>query len=225
MSHDTPAVRPARGYSKGSVGTASSTAILDAARSLFLERGYDGVNLDEVGRAAGVSRQTVYNQFGSKEAVLRAVVDRHWTAVKAEVAAVFSRISAESQPADMLRGFATSLLRFVSETDQIAFTRLVIAESRRLPWLAQEFYEAGKSPLLVAFSNCLAEMTSMGVLQCPDPTLAAHQFFGLLQEFIIWPQVMAIGPAASAMPPHQVIVDEAVTMFVRRYGRLEPISK
>jgi TetR/AcrR family transcriptional regulator of autoinduction and epiphytic fitness len=109
-------------------GGSTSTTILDAARRLFLEGGYEGVNLEQVGRAAGVSRQTVYNQFGSKDAVFRAVVDRHWDAVRAEVAAVTSMPSSSAaDPEDVLRGFAQSLLHFVRGTDQIAFTRLVIA--------------------------------------------------------------------------------------------------
>ena len=41
----------------------SEDAILAAARTLFLDAGYDGVNLDRVAEAAGVSRQTVYNRF------------------------------------------------------------------------------------------------------------------------------------------------------------------
>jgi len=49
------------------------TALLDAAARLFVERGYHGVGLESVGKEAHVSRQTVYNQFGSKGGLLRAV--------------------------------------------------------------------------------------------------------------------------------------------------------
>lgn len=198
----------------------SPSTILDAAQRLFLERGFDGVSLDQVGKAAGLTRQTVYNRFGSKEAVFRAVVDRHWTAVKAEAETCFSEdLDEAAGPAEILRGYAAALVRFVTETDQIAFTRLVIAESRRQPWIAEEFYQVGKAPLVEAFSRCLTRMTDRKLLSCPDTTMAAQQFMGIVQEFIIWPQIMAIGSALKRLPSHRVVIDEAVAMFLGRYGQ------
>lgn len=47
--------------------------ILDAAERLFRERGLDGVGLEAVAGAAGVSRQAVYDKFGSKGGLLRAL--------------------------------------------------------------------------------------------------------------------------------------------------------
>lgn len=50
--------------------------ILDAANRLMLEAGYHGVGLDAVAEAAGVSRQTVYDRFGSKSGLLTAMITR-----------------------------------------------------------------------------------------------------------------------------------------------------
>jgi AcrR family transcriptional regulator len=47
--------------------------LLDAADALFVERGYHGVGLDAVARRARVTRQTVYNIFGSKAGLLAAL--------------------------------------------------------------------------------------------------------------------------------------------------------
>ena len=203
---------------ESATATASSVAILDAAQRLFLDAGYDGVSLEEVGRAAGVTRQTVYNQFGSKEAVFQEVVRRHWNTVRAETASAFSTMENLTHPAAMLRSFASALLRFVAETDQVAFTRLVIAESRRRPWIAKEFYRAGKEPILRAFAAALSAMAAKGMIRCAHPELAAHQFMGLVQEFVIWPKVMAIGDALAELPSNDLVIDEAVAMFLSRYG-------
>src|SRR5260221_14411202 len=51
-------------------GSDTHVAILEAARGLLEERGFYGVGLEEVARAAGVSRQAVYLQFGSKGRLL-----------------------------------------------------------------------------------------------------------------------------------------------------------
>ena len=69
----------------------AAAVILDAAQRLFLDDGYDGVSLEQVGRAAGVTRQTVYNRFGSKDAVFRAVIERHWRVVRARGGSLFLR--------------------------------------------------------------------------------------------------------------------------------------
>ena len=199
----------------------AASVILDAAQRLFVEGGYEGVSLEQVGRAAGVTRQTVYNRFGSKDAVFRAMIDRHWQAVKAEAKACFSdELDDVTDPAEVLRGYARALARFVTETDQVTFTRLVVAESRRQPWIAEEFYQVGKAPLVEAFAHCLTRMTQRKLLCCPDPVLAALQFMGIVQEFIIWPHVMAIGPALAQLPSHAVAIDEAVAMFLARYQQL-----
>ena len=196
----------------------TSQAILDAAQRLFLQAGYEGVNLDQVGRAAGVTRQTVYNQFGSKDAVFRAVMERHWEAIRTETAALFP-LPAETQadPEAVLRGFARALLRFVRDTDQIAFTRLVIAESRGQPWIADAFYRAGKEPVLKAFATVLSDLTRTGLLACERPEVAAHQFLGLVQEFVIWPHVMSIGDGLQALPSDADVVEEAIGTFMHRY--------
>ena len=211
--------QPKRREIKETSESASTRAILDAAQRLFLEAGYDGVNLEQVGRAAGVSRQTVYNQFGSKEAVFQEVVKRHWNAVRSETASAFAAMETiATSPAECLRNFARALLRFVAETDQVAFSRLVIAESRQRPWIADEFYRCGKEPILKSFAAALAAMARRGMIRCAHPEPAAHQFMGLVQECVIWPQVMAIGEGLADLPANDVVIDEAIAMFLSRYG-------
>ena len=202
-------------------GNNASTAILQAAKRLFLESGFDGVNLERVGEAAGVTRQTVYNLFGSKEAVFRAMVGLHWDEIARDSAAVLSTsLDPALGPTAILRGFGEAVIRFINGTEQVAFTRLVIMESRQRPWIAEEFYRLGKQPLLEGFTACLRRLNEAGVIACQHPEIAAHQFFGLIQEFAIWPHVMAIGPAAKAMPPLALVIDEAVLTFLSRYEAL-----
>ncbi len=198
----------------------SEDAILAAARDLFLRAGYDGVNLDQVAAAAGVARQTVYNRFGGKEALLRAMLRRHWGGMLAWADWVRESISAVTfdDPAAKLVQIAGAIYRFAEEGDQIAFTRLVVAESRTRPWIGEEFHRFGKAPTLEALTGVLAAMDAQGVIDCPRPDIAARQFLGLIQEFAIWPHVMAIGPAVSEIPARETVIAEAVATFLCRYG-------
>ncbi|MFG2001920.1 TetR family transcriptional regulator [Spirillospora sp. NPDC048911] len=51
-------------------------SLLDAAAELLVQRGYRGVRMQDVAAAVGVSRQTVYNEFGDKWGMAQAVVMR-----------------------------------------------------------------------------------------------------------------------------------------------------
>jgi len=55
--------------------TAQRARILDAARSLFASRGFDAVTMGDVAQQAGVVRATVFNQFGSKGALVEALTE------------------------------------------------------------------------------------------------------------------------------------------------------
>ncbi|MCH0557258.1 TetR/AcrR family transcriptional regulator [Streptomyces sp. MUM 16J] len=205
---------------QGAARARSRSKILSAAKALFLEGGYDGVNLERIASRAGVARQTVYNRFGGKEAVFRAVVEHHWASL--DLATLPSRfgegLGSGGDPAEFLRHFSHALLAFIDETDQIAFTRLVIAESSRIPWIAGEFHRLGKAPLLQVLASFLKRLCEAGTISCPSPSTAARQFLGLVQEFVVWPKVMAIDAGRTNIPPTDVVIEEAISTFLSRYG-------
>ncbi|GHE92363.1 transcriptional regulator [Streptomyces fumanus] len=208
---DVPAERSGRRRS------AADEKILRAAKELFLADRYDGVSLERVAERAGLSRQTVYNRFGSKEAVFREMVRYHWSAFADPDRRLGTR-EADTDAEEVLRGFAQSLQRFAEETDQIRFARLVASESCRLPWIADEFYRLGKGPLVAAFAGRLDDLVRRGRLRCPDTYLAARQFMGLIQEFLVWPRVMGFEAETAAQPDASVVIEEAVLGFLARYA-------
>lgn len=203
--------------SPGRRGSASKERILAAAKELFLAGRYDGVNLERVAEHAGVSRQTVYNRFGSKDAVFREMVRHHWSAFAGQDDRVLA-YGADASAEDVLFGFARSLRCFAAETDQIRFARLVVAESARLPWIAEEFYRLGKGRVVAAFVDRLDGLVRGGRLRCPDTYLAARQFMGLVQEFLVWPKVMAFEEETAVQPDADVVIEEAVRTFLARYA-------
>ncbi|HWS35964.1 MAG TPA: helix-turn-helix domain-containing protein, partial [Actinoplanes sp.] len=61
-----------------SKGDRREAAILDAARTLFAEQSFDTVTIDDLARAAGLSRTGFYFYFRTKSAVLTALMGRFW---------------------------------------------------------------------------------------------------------------------------------------------------
>lgn len=83
-------------------------ALLEAAARLFVARGYHGVGLETVAEEVGVTRQTVYNQFGSKAGLLVAV-----TAYVEDGAGLpehLSRVFAQTSGLDMLRAMLDTIV-------------------------------------------------------------------------------------------------------------------
>ena len=71
-------VKPRRRYDSSrrqEQAAGTRAAVLDAARRLFLERGYAATTVAAIAGEAGVSVETVYKAFGSKAGLVKAVVD------------------------------------------------------------------------------------------------------------------------------------------------------
>src|SRR6266568_4794015 len=53
------------------------TALVEAAAEVFARRGFDGASLEEIAEIAGFTRGAIYSNFGSKEDLMLAVVERY----------------------------------------------------------------------------------------------------------------------------------------------------
>ena len=89
---------------------ANRAAILDAARRMFLEHGYDAVTIRDVIRQTELASGTFYNYFKTKEDLLRTLVEEHVQKLTAELRRV--------------RGAARSLDEFVQGAYLAAFTAI-----------------------------------------------------------------------------------------------------
>ena len=73
-------------------------ALMDAAAEVFARRGFNGASLDDIADAAGYSRGAITFNFGSKEDLFIAVVERHNEAL---LGAYASLLSTQGQDADL----------------------------------------------------------------------------------------------------------------------------
>lgn len=192
----------------------SREAVVDAAERLFLERGFGAVSMDELAEAAGVARRTLYNQFASKEEIFRETL----LGVSGQLEDVLPPgVETQGDVEDVLRLIARAILQLHRRPGYLGFFRMAVAESRQFPWIAEAF-AAVMEPLMERFARYLAHLTAMGVLDCRNPVLAAHQFAGILNEFFLWPWMM--GRQGLPVPAEEVI-EETIRMFLRHY-RLAP---
>jgi TetR/AcrR family transcriptional regulator of autoinduction and epiphytic fitness len=193
-------------------GGGSRQVIVEAAQRLFLDRGFGSVSMDELAEAAGVARRTLYNQFASKEEIFREMLLR----VSAQLEGAFPPgIETEGDVEDVLCLVARMILELHKHPEYLGFLRMVVADSRRFPWIAEEF-AAVMEPQTERFVRYLAHLTAMGILDCRNPLLAAHQFMGMLNELSLWPWMTG---GESVPVPEKDIIEESVRMFLQHYRR------
>jgi AcrR family transcriptional regulator len=89
------------------------STILDRATALFYERGLDGIGVAELCAAVGVSKETLYRHFGSKDGLVRAVLETRSDRVTRWLAAAVE--SAGPDPADQLTAVFDALAQWYTE--------------------------------------------------------------------------------------------------------------
>ncbi len=107
--------------------------ILHAAETVFDSLGYGDATMEEVARACGMAKKTVYKFFPDKALLFWALVESH------DVAVIDSP-SADEPAEARLRRLLEDVAGAILSPRQITLTRLVIAESVKYPELAQRFY-------------------------------------------------------------------------------------
>jgi hypothetical protein len=122
-------------------------------------------------------------------------------------------IETQGDVEDVLRLIARVIVDLHKNPEYLGFLRMVVADARQFPWIAKEF-AAVMDPQTERLSRYLAHLTDLGILNCRNPTLAAHQFMGIINEFSLWPWMMGRdhGPASD-----EDVVEEALRMFLQHY--------
>ena len=186
--------------------------ILGAAMSVFLERGFEGASLDQIAIAANVSKQTIYNHFGDKASLFRAIclsLTEQVTAQLIPTAPPHQDVKAR------LARVGRVYLDLVLRTDALALHRIIIGEVTRFPDLGPVIYAEGAARATAALAAWLAAQPELAL---DDAEEAAENFFSLIKGNR---QIRALlGAAARHDEPSRArVVSQAVEMFLRAYGK------
>lgn len=155
-------------------------AILQAATTAFLSKGYAGTNMDEIAALAAVSKRTVYQHFTDKERLFTEIVLATTDEIDALVRLVSDSLTETQDVGADLRRLGGSLLAALMQPDLLRLRRLVIANADRLPELGRTWYENGFGRVLETLSASFEQLARRGLLRLDDPALAANHFVGQL---------------------------------------------
>jgi len=193
-------------------------AILEAATAVFLREGYLGAGMDEIARLADVSKQTIYKQFSSKEALFLEIV----TGLTNEGSdAVHLEIPELAPGGDLhayLEDYAERQLRVVLTPRLMQLRRVVIGEASRFPELGKALYESGPGRAMAAMTKTFQQLAERGLLRIDDAAVAASHFNWLVMSQPL-NQAMLLGdggiPEPAALHRHAA---ESVRVFLAAYG-------
>ena len=195
-------------------GGAKRRQIMDGARTVFLSGGFDGASMNDVARAAGVSKGTIYAYFDSKEQLFEALV-REDRSQQAERMCLFPR--EPGNPRVFLSEFGRRLVEMMTRPEMIAQLRVVIAATGKFPRLGRAFYDAGPCYGVAKLAEQLRALTVLGALEVVDAERAARQFIDLAKSGVF--NAVLFG-ALESVPPQDIeaSVNAAVDVFMRAYG-------
>lgn len=193
--------------------TTKRDTILSAAHDLFLAHGFEATSVDQIAERANVSRQTIYNNFDNKESLFRAL-----TGALADqlLAPLLDESLASGDVLRTLTILGERALWLSYEPSNVALYRLIVCEAPKFPDLAREIYDAGARRATSQLAQFFQRQTRAGVLNVPDPDLAAEQFFGMLHGHRHFRALLGIEDAQR--PSARDIAGQAAAVFVRAYG-------
>lgn len=196
----------------------SRAAVIDAAQTLFLREGYAGTTMEQIAALAGLTKRTVYNNYGDKDALFTRIVadvlafaESFARGLHEEFTVGITAVNLRERLDDLGRRLALGIVR----PEVIALRRLLIREARAFPNLGAEYFDRAPGQVLDALTSGFAHLARRGLLRVADPRRAAAQF-----AYLVAGEPLDRAMLVGTVPPEQHVVDcarEGVQTFLARY--------
>lgn len=195
----------------GPRGRARRKALLDAAAALFMEKGFEKTTLTDIISRAGGSRATLYEHFGDKEGLFRAMMEENSARIQDGLAAI--QADEQAPPEDGLTRFALHLVRALLEDSTIAIVRVLVSEGGRIPDIAESFFRIGPETAQRRLADYLERQTAAGALRVGEPEAAARGFIGMITGNILLRRLV-LPEQSLSMAEVDRYVGRAVALFL-----------
>lgn len=188
--------------------------ILDAAITLFCQQGFPLTSMDEVAKTAGVSKQTVYSHFGSKDDLFVASIES-----KCVVHQLTGDLLRDAnEPEKAITRFALQFGAMIVSPEATTVFKACVAQSETHPDVSRMFYEAGPKHVLGLLTRYLEQVQALG-----------HYDFGHVHHAAVRLCTMLFGelklrlelglPFDDLLAEREQYVQGCAAMFLRAYRR------
>lgn len=186
--------------------------IMDGARSVFMELGFDGASMGEIARAAGVSKGTLYVYFADKNRLFEAIVE-HETIEQGKAAFNFDPAR---DVETTLKDFGQAYIELLCRPGGGSATRTVMAIAERMPDVGRRFYDNVIALTINRLAAYLEARVAQGEVVIDNTQLAASQFMMTCQASLFMPFIFQAAPAPSQGDIARVVAS-ATRLFLAGY--------
>jgi len=182
--------------------------LCEAAAAVFLRDGYTAASMDEVARAAGMSKRTLYQVFSSKAALFEETI-----AATVAPIALDTELEREPDLRRALTGILTAAGNHLLAERQIGIFRLVIGERHWSPELAEVTHRVLMSRGSSALERRLVAEVAVGRLNLAHPQAAARMLYGMVLGSA---QIRMLLGVRHAIEPAEIagLAEAAVSLFL-----------
>src|SRR3981189_2726299 len=206
------AAHPTMLHLAGDEDSSKRRQILDGARKVFMDLGFDGASMGEIARSAGVSKGTLYVYFADKNRLFEAIVEEEML----DQQKVAFNFDPKRDVTVTLREFGQAYIQLLCRPGGGSAIRTVMAIAERMPDVGRRFYERVLAYTINRLAQFLDAKVKDGQLAIDDCELAATQFMQMCQATLFQPFIFQAAPAPSTERIARV-VDSAIRMFLAAY--------
>jgi TetR/AcrR family transcriptional repressor of mexJK operon len=192
-------------------------AVAEAATTLFLRNGYQATSVDDIAALAGVSKRSIYNNFGDKETLFTEIVLGASGTAEAFADQLTAHLAGAVDVPAALRTLARRHIATVAQLPVLRLRRLIILEADRFPELAAEYRRRAPDRVITALTEAFRNLNGRGELDAPDPLRAAQHYsylvLGVTLDAILFDPD---GPLPATAELEQ-IADDGVRAFLAAY--------
>lgn len=189
-------------------------AILDAAKKMFTQHGFDGVSMDQIAAEASVSKLTVYSHFGDKDALFFAAVSAKCEELLPPELFMANHLQGPLRV--QLTSIARAFFALITSDEALSMHRMMLTQSSDLH-VREMFWKAGPQRVQDAFAAFVQARADAGELLVPDVGRAASQFFCLLKGELHMRMASGLccAPSKCDLDTH---IDATVDLFLRAHA-------
>ncbi len=164
MTHPpTDAAKTRRRYAPRMAPEKRREQLIDAALTVIVEHGYEGVSIEAIARVAGVTRPVIYDHFSNLGCLLQALIERDEAYALAQLADVVPTTPQQGNPPEL---FAAGVRRFLDAVASRPDTwRIILLPSEGTPAIVREHVDTNRALLL----GRIEEFVSWAVQQSAIP--------------------------------------------------------
>tara|TARA_B100001778_G_scaffold274114_2_gene236694 strand:- start:60 stop:806 length:747 start_codon:yes stop_codon:yes gene_type:complete len=206
-----------RGLGRHAAGEdpAKRAQILEGARQVFMNVGFDAASMNDITRAAGVSKGTIYVYFENKGELFQTII----LEAKQRIFEDLRQTLAEDDAVDsVLTRFGAQLATGLTCEETIRAMRIAIGVAERFPELVRTFFGDHPDNLIETLTAFVAARCETGELVTDEPRVAAQQLLDLCTGHM-W-KMRLFGLMEGPPPPAdiQLMAERGVRTFMNSYG-------